>query len=67
MDKLHNKMMKYFSKHQAFNAYVHFLAGMGAGILITYPVVREHPLRWGFAFLLLSFLGHVYAATVKKS
>ena len=66
MEKMHKKMMKYFTKHPSFSAYIHFFGGMGVGILLTYPVVREHPVRWGLAFVVLSLLGHVYAATTKQ-
>lgn len=57
---------KYFSKHPTYNALVHALGGVGIGILITYPFVGVHPVRWGVAFLLLSLLGHIYPAVGKK-
>lgn len=65
MEKYHTKMMKYFTKHQGFNSYVHFAGGLGVGFLLTYPIAREHPVRWGLAFVILSVLGHFYAATAK--
>lgn len=62
MMKYHTKMLKYFSKNARFNSYVHFLGGIGVGFLLTYPLAQEHPVRWGVALLILSTLGHVYAA-----
>ena len=57
---------KYFKAHPAFNALTHALGGMGVGILITYPFIGSHPVRWGVILLALSLLGHVYPSLIKK-
>ena len=57
---------KYFKAHPAYNASVHALGGLGVGILITYPFIGPHPLRWGIIFLGLSVLGHLYPILMKK-
>lgn len=54
---------KYLAKNITFNSAIHVLAGMGIGILITYPLVGAHPVRWGLIFLAVSALGHLWAAT----
>lgn len=54
------KMEDYFKKHYNYNALVHTVLGVGIGILMTYPFVGEHPLRWGAAFVLAGVLGHLY-------
>lgn len=36
------------------------LVGMGIGILITYPLVVTHPVRWGALFIGLGLLAHLY-------
>jgi len=60
--KYQKKAMKYFGKHPNYNASVHMLSGISVGIIITYPLVGGHPLRWAVFFLLLSVLGHLWAA-----
>jgi hypothetical protein len=57
--------MKYFKKHPAFTASVHALGGIGVGILITYPLVGNHPVRWALVFIGLALAGHVWALTHK--
>jgi len=57
---------KYFRQHPTFNSLVHGLGGIGIGILITYPYIGLHPVRWGIFFLLLSALGHLFAAQSKR-
>jgi len=57
---------KYFRKHPTFNSFTHAVGGIGIGILITYPFVGLHPVRWGVSLLLLSILGHLYAARAEK-
>lgn len=57
---------KYFKNHPAFNAFVHVLGGIGIGILITYPLIGTHPVRWGIILLALSVLGHLYPTILKK-
>lgn len=59
------KLEKYFSKHVYFNGTIHTLAGIGIGILVTYPIIGIHPMRWGLAFLIAGILGHVWAYTQK--
>lgn len=63
MHKLEKNMMKHFEKNPRFNSYVHVLAGVGIGFLLAYPVAGAHPVRWGLVFLVLSILGHWWAAT----
>ena len=60
------KLMQYLSKNPSFNATIHLLLGLGAGILITYPIVGSHPLRWGLSFLGLGILGHLYPYFKKR-
>ena len=57
--------MKYFGQHPDFNGLTHVLLGMGFGVLLTYPLVGSHPVRYGVAFLVLGLIGHVWAATHK--
>ncbi|MCL5125329.1 MAG: hypothetical protein M1511_12685 [Deltaproteobacteria bacterium] len=59
------KLMKYFSKHVFYNGLVHVCIGVGLGILVTYPLIGDHPVRWGIAFLAVGVLGHVWAYTQK--
>ncbi len=54
------KITKYFQQHVYYNSGVHMLAGIGIGILITYPLVGSHPLRWGITLLLISLVAHFY-------
>ncbi len=63
---MHKQAEKYFRTHPLYNAVVHVIGGIGIGILITYPFVGSHPLRWGAILLLLSLLGHLYPSTIKK-
>ena len=66
MEKYYKAMLKFFSKNPSYNSFVHFAAGIGTGILITYPMAKEHPVRWAVAFLVLSLAGHVWAGVAKK-
>ncbi len=59
------KTEKYFKQHPAYNATAHFLGGLGIGILITYPFIGSHPVRWGVLFIALAILAHLYP-TLKK-
>lgn len=54
------KARKYFREHEMFNAIVHFIGGIGVGILITYPFVGTHPVRWGVVLLAIAVIGHLY-------
>ena len=57
---------KYFASHVRYNSAIHVLAGIGIGILITYPLIGAHPIRWGLAFLGLGVLGHLYPLIQKR-
>lgn len=57
---------KWFSKHVWYASLIHGLAGVGIGILITNPLVGEHPVRWGAVFLGLGILGHLAPYFDKK-
>ncbi len=63
--KVFKTAMTYFRRHEMFNGAIHALAGVGIGILITYPLAGVHPVRWGLFFLALGVAGHVWAATHK--
>jgi hypothetical protein len=63
--KQRQKVMKYFSQHVEYNSFVHMMGGIGIGILITYPLVGEHPIRWAVVFLSVSILAHLYPLLVK--
>jgi len=58
---MYKKIYKYFSAHPMVNSCTHILIGVGVGILITYPLVVTHPVRWGVTFLGLGIVGYVYA------
>lgn len=60
------KVERYFSKNVAFNAFVHILLGGGLGILMTYPLVQTHPIRWAGLLIILAFLGYFYASKSGK-
>ena len=66
MQKKYQKIRKYFKDHADYNAFVHMFAGIGIGILITYPLVGNHPVRWGLLFLIIAVLGHLYPLMNKK-
>jgi len=63
---LSKKTEQYFKQHPAYNATVHALGGIGIGILITYPLVGTHPVRWAVVLLILALLGHLYPLTQGK-
>lgn len=44
-------------------AYV--LAGVSIGILITYPIVTSHPIRWALIILTISLACHLYPRYLK--
>ena len=56
---------KFFSKYPMQNAFVNLLLGVGLGFLLAYPVVGEHPMRWGGLFLLLGVVGYIWAGFQK--
>ena len=61
LQKYYKRGVKYLSVHPSYNAWVHILAGIGFGFLLTYPLAGNHPVRWAVVFLVLSALGHLYA------
>ena len=60
------KMLNFAKEHPYYNSFVHLLIGTGFGILITYPYIGDHPVRWGVGFIALGVLGHLYPLFVKK-
>lgn len=60
------KIMKFFKTHPMYNSFIHLLSGVGLGILITYPLIGPHPIRWAIVFLTISILGHLYPLVVGK-
>lgn len=63
---MYRKILSYFKKHPCFNSTVHVLLGVGIGMLVTYPFVGIHPLRWGLGFLVVGLLGHAYPLMAEK-
>lgn len=61
----YKKLLAYGSRHPLHNAVIHLVGGMGLGILLTYPLVGSHPLRWGVVLIALAVLGHGYALMKK--
>ncbi len=55
------KMEKYYGKHVWENSTAHLLIGIGFGILMTYPLVGSHPLRWSVLFLVVGLVWHLKA------
>lgn len=64
--KRRKKALNYFRNHIDFNATIHFIGGIGIGILVASPFAFPHPVRWGLVFLMISVAGHFYAATTKQ-
>lgn len=64
--KMYKQIEAYFKKYPIYNGAVHVLVGMGAGILLTYPLVGDHPLRWGVTLLALGLVGHLYPLVTGK-
>ncbi len=54
------KIDQYLKNHSWYNATIHVVAGVGIGILITYPFIGAHPVRWGVILLTVGILGHLY-------
>lgn len=44
--------------YKKIQKYSLILVGVGVGILITYPLVVTHPVRWGVLFIGLGLLAH---------
>jgi len=55
------KGIAYFKKHPMYLGSVHFIGGVGVGILIAHPLAGVHPVRWGVALIVVALLGHLYA------
>lgn len=62
----YKKCNSYFKKHVNYNSLTHVLIGMGLGILVTYPFVGVHPVRWGVGFLVVGVLAHLYPLIAKS-
>lgn len=54
------KITAYFKKFPSYNSLVHIIIGLGLGVLITYPLVGSHPVRWGLLLLVIGLAGHLY-------
>lgn len=63
---MYKTIEQYFKNHAMYSAVVHVLIGVGVGMLLTYPLAGEHPVRWGVAFLALGILGHLYPLMQKR-
>ena len=63
---MYKKVESYFKKNVLYNSFVHLIIGVGIGILITYPLVGSHPLRWGIGLFVLGLLGHAYPLFAEK-
>ena len=57
---MEKKIEDYLKQHYLYFAIVHLIAGAGVGILITYPLIGQHPLRWGVGLIILGVLGIFY-------
>lgn len=64
--KARQKILKFLGAHAEYNAFIHVLSGIGMGILITYPLIGEHPIRWAVVFLTVGVLGHLYPLVAGK-
>lgn len=63
---MYKKIVSYLERHPVYNSSIHVIIGAGIGILITYPFVQTHPVRWGVALLVIGLLGHLYPLFIKK-
>lgn len=66
MRKILKENSKYFKTHPVYNAVVHIIGGVGIGILLVYPVVGIHPLRWGASLIVLAILGYLYPLIIEN-
>lgn len=55
------KAMAFMKKYPAYTATIHFIGGVGIGVLIASPIAGTHPIRWGLILIAISILGHIYA------
>lgn len=62
---MYKTIEQYFKNHAMYSVVVHVLIGVGVGMLLTYPLAGEHPVRWGVALLVAGVLGHLYPLTQK--
>jgi hypothetical protein len=60
------KMARYLKKGWHYAGLSYLLMGMGLGILFTYPVVGEHPVRWGVGLLAVGFFVYLWPMSGKK-
>jgi len=63
---MEKKAITYYKNHPIYNALVHLLAGIAIGVLITYPIVGSHPLRWSLILLLVVIAGYLPPLTGSK-
>ncbi len=66
IDRIEKIMLKFFRSHPRYNSFVHAVIGMGVGIMITYPWVGEHPVRWGLVLLGIGIIAHLYPLVGEK-
>lgn len=59
-------MLKFFRAHPRYNSFVHAVIGMGIGIMITYPIVGPHPVKWGMVLLGVGLIAHLYPLVGEK-
>ena len=62
---MNKELKKYLSRRPLYNTLVSMLGGIGVGILITHPLVGEHPVRWGVGILALAAFLYVYPLSEK--
>ena len=53
--------MGYLKEHQVYTSTIHFIGGVGIGILIASPLAGSNPVIWGVSLMAISLLGHLYA------
>ncbi len=63
---MYKQISQYFKNHITYTSFVHVLAGIGVGMLLTYPLAGAHPVRWAVVFLAAGILGHLYPL-IKKN
>lgn len=56
---------QYLKNHLYYSSLIHVIGGIGIGILLVYPVVGTHPMRWGLTLIAISILGHFYPLMIK--
>lgn len=59
-------MRKYMEANAMYNSLVHFLIGLGVGVLITYPYIGIHPVRVGGLLVAVGLAMHLYPLVAKK-